>query len=243
MKTRTYRLARGVLLLTTSAYVLLLAFPQPLFAHVIRSSGFTVYSRVPVDANINAVLDRAHGRLTASPIYARHVKPNVFLVNSTRLYASLSLYVGGNSFGKGFAMLPTTNVFINAHDASKDLVFRDAPANNMRSLSGVLAHETTHLLIRERYGYWRNLTMPTWKKEGYSEYVAGGSTLSYETGAVMWKARPDDPTGYQYFKYYMLVKYLLEQEKVSVDELFTREFDAEALANKVLEGLSVPKSQ
>ena len=120
-----------------------------------------MYSRVPFDANINAVLERAHGRLIASPIHARHVKPNVFLTNSTRLYASLSLYVGGNSFGKGFAMLPTTNIYINA-------------------------------------------------------------------------------TGYQYFKYYMLVKYLLEQEKISVDELFTREFDADALANKVLKWLSLP---
>lgn len=242
MKNRTYRVARSVLLLTASAYVLLLCFPQPLFAHVIRSNGFTVYSRVPLDANINSVLERAHGRLIASPLYASHVKPNVFLLNSTRLYASLSLYVGGNSFGKGFAMLPTTNVFVNAHDASKDLVFRDAPANNVRSLSGVLAHETTHLLIRERYGYWRNLTMPTWKKEGYSEYVAGGSTLSYETGVSMWKARPEDATGYQYFKYYMLVKYLLEQEKISVDELFTREFDTDALASTVLKWLSVPNS-
>ena len=50
----------------------------------------------------------------------------------------------------------------------------------------------------------------------------------------MWKARPDDPTGYQYFKYSMLVKYLLEQEKISVDELFTRDFDADALASTVL---------
>ena len=52
-------------------------------------------------------------------------------------------------------------------------------ANNARSLSGVIAHEITHLLIRKKFGYWRNLTMPTWKKEGYAEYVAGGSTLPY----------------------------------------------------------------
>jgi hypothetical protein len=35
----------------------------------------------------------------------------------------------------------------------------------------------------------------------------------------------------------MLVKYLLETEKLSVDELFNRDIDREALEAKVLSGL------
>jgi hypothetical protein len=53
----------------------------------------------------------------------------------------------------------------------------------------------------------------------------------------MWKAKPNDDTGYQYFKYYMIVRYLLEHEKVNVDDLFTRDFDVTALANVVLKTL------
>ena len=134
-------------------------------------------------------------------------------------------------------MLGNSNIFINKSDLTRDLVFRRAPANNERSLSGVIAHETTHLLIRKRYGYWRNLTIPTWKKEGYAEYVAGGSTLAYETGLRMWKENPKDGTGYQYFKYYILVKYLLEHDKLTVDDLFNRDFDLPALEAKVLNSL------
>jgi len=150
----------------------------------------------------------------------------------------LSLYLGSNSFGKGFPALPTNNVFINKSDLAKDLVFRDAPANAERSLSGVISHETTHLLIRKRFGYWRNLTMPSWKKEGYAEYVAGGSTLSDETGVKLWKQNPKDATGYQYFKYYLMVKYLLEHDKLTVDELFKRDFDLPSLEEMVLKSLS-----
>jgi hypothetical protein len=95
----------------------------------------------------------------------------------------------------------------------------------------------THLLVRNRFGYFRNLTLPVWKKEGYAEYVAGGSTLPLDTGVRMWKARPNDDTGYQYFKYYMIVRYLLEHEKVSVDDLLTRDFDVTALADAVLKTL------
>src|SRR5262249_46069219 len=153
------------------------------------------------------------------------------------VYALLSLYFGSNSFGKSYAALPTANVFINKADAARDLVFRSAPAQYERSLSGVIAHEGTHLWMRKRFGYLRNIAMPAWKKEGYAEYVAGGSTLDYETGRRMWKANPRDGTGYQYFKYYMLVRYLLEHDKLRVDALVDRDFDMQSLEERVLDSL------
>jgi hypothetical protein len=91
--------------------------------------------------------------------------------------------------------------------------------------------------MRKRFGYWRNLAMPTWKKEGYAEYVAGGSSLDDETGRRMWKANPHDGTGYQYFKYYMLVRYLLEHDKLGVDALVDRDFDLPSLERRVLDSL------
>jgi hypothetical protein len=131
-------------------------------------------------------------------------------------------------------VLPTNNIFINEADVAKDLVFRKAPAYNQRSLSEVVAHEVTHLLIREKFGYVKNITMPAWKKEGYSEYVSGGTTLDHASGAGLWKANPNNDRGYQYFKYYSLVKYLLDHDKLTVEELFTREVDRARLEAKVL---------
>ncbi|MGH9870950.1 MAG: hypothetical protein ACRD9S_00515 [Pyrinomonadaceae bacterium] len=236
-KSRAYPIARYLLVFIVVGFVMLLSFPQVLFAHETSYRDLKIYSREPLDQNIYAVLDRAEARLATSEINNAEVKPRIFLTNGFKLYSFLSLYIWGSSFGKGYPLLPTQNVFINKSDLAKDLVFRNAPANNQRSLSGVIAHETTHLLIRKRYGYWRNFTMPTWKKEGYAEYVAGGSTLAYETGVKMWKENPKDGTGYQYFKYYMLVKYLLEHDKLSVDDLFNRDFDLPTLEGKVYESL------
>src|SRR6185503_18166466 len=236
-KSRAYRTVRYLFVSLAAVYFLLLIFPQVLFAHETSYANASVYSREPLDQNIRAVLDKAEARLATSEINTPEVRPRIFLTNSYRLYSFLSLYIGGNSFGKGYPLLPTSNVFINQTDVARDLVFRKAPINNERSLSGVIAHETTHLLVRKRYGYWRNFAMPTWKKEGYAEYVAGGSTLAYETGLKMWKENPKDGTGYQYFKYYMLVKYLLEHDKLSVDDLFNRDFDLTVLDEKVLKSL------
>ena len=80
--------------------------------------------------------------------------------------------------------------------------------------------------------------MPTWKKEGFCEYVAGGSTLDYETGVRMWQANPTDSTGYHYFKYYLMVKYLLEYEKlVTIEEFFNMDMSEPLVAGRVYEHL------
>ena len=234
---KTYRLMRYLFVSAGVGYILLLSFPQVLFAHEISYRNLTVYSREPIDKNIYAVLDKVDSKLAASELNNKQIRPRIFIANSHGFYALTSLYVGGNSFGKGFPLLPTSNVFINKSDIEKDLVSRRAVENNERSLSGVIAHEVTHLFIRKKFGYWQNLRMPEWKKEGYAEYVAGGSTLPYEMGVQMWKANPKDGTGYQYFKYHMLVKYLLEQDKLSVEDLFNRDFDLQSLEERVVNTL------
>lgn len=236
-KSKLYRGFRYVFLSLAAAYVFLLCYPQVLFAHQISYKNFTVYSRKPLDQNVYAMLDKIEARLATSSINNTNVRPKIFLTNSQQLYSALTLYIGANSFGKAMPVLPTNNIFINDADVAKDLVFRKAPAFNQRSLSEVVAHEVTHLLIREKFGYVKNITMPAWKKEGYAEYVSGGTTLDYATGASMWKANPNNDRGYAYFKYYAVVKYLLDTEKLSVEALFNGDFDRSALETKVLNSL------
>ena len=232
-KSKAYKIVRSAILVIVAAFLFLLVYPQVLFAHEVRYKNFTVYSRQPLTSSIYTVLDKVEAELSASPINDTSVQPKIFLTNSQKLYSFLSLYIGWNSFGKGYPLLPTSNVFINEADVSRDLVFRKAATGGQRSLSGVIAHEITHLHVRRRFGYVRNIAMPSWKKEGYAEYVAGGSTLDYETGVKLWKANPNDGTAYQYFKYYLTVKYLLENEKLSVDDLFNRDIDNAAVETKV----------
>ena len=231
------RRLRHALLVATLGYLLMLSFPQVLFAHELSYRTFTVYARQPLDKEIYAVLDKAEARLAASEIHDEAVRPRIVLTGGFHSYALWSLYVGGNSFGKSYPLLPTNNIFINKSEPARDAVLRRAAAHGERSLSGVIAHETTHLLIRRKFGYWRNLAMPAWKKEGYAEYVAGGSTLSYDDGVRMWKASPSDASGYRYFKYYMLVKYLIDHDRVSAEELFNRDFDVRFLEQRVLASL------
>ena len=236
-RSRAYKALRYLAASATLAYIFLLSFPQALFAYETTHNNFKVYSREPLDPNIHAILDSVESRLSASSINDKGLKTRIFISNSHGLYKLLSLYVGGNSFAKGFAALPTNNVFVNKSDVARDLVFRDAQEYRERSLSGVVTHEVAHLLVREKFGHFRNLTLPAWKQEGYSEYVAGGTLLDQEMGVRRWKENPADDSGYRYFKYYMLVKYLIDVKKLSVEDVFTRDFDVRSLEREVLSSL------
>jgi hypothetical protein len=104
----------------------------------------------------------------------------------------------------------------------------------------VIAHETVHLFIRKRYGTFAATLMPTWKVEGYCEYVAGDSTITLDEGIRRWRENPNDDTRYRYIKYHLMVKHLLENEKLGVDEMFNTSMDERDVAGRTFATLVVP---
>lgn len=239
-KNRTYKILRYALTAVFSAYALTLIFPQILFAHAVSHKNFKVYARQPLDENITRVLDLAEEKLKKSPIYDERVKEKIFFSDSFGFY-TFQYPVSRNSFASTIPGIG--NVRINKSDIGGDLVFRNTDADNRRSLSGIIAHEITHNLIRKRFGLVNSLVkLPKWKDEGYCEYIAGETTLSFEEGVKRWRENPNDSAKYDYFKYHQMVKYLLDDEKISVEDLFKRDFDAKELEAKVFAKISQENS-
>ena len=231
---KIYRFSSGIISVSAIAYILLLSFPQMLFANSATHGHFTVYSNGLIDKNVVSVLDAAEERLQTSPLYDTSVSRSVYLTDSHGIYALLS-HKAYRSFGNTAPLIG--NVFINRSDSEQDMVFINRLRDNTRSLSGVIAHEITHLFIRKKYGQFSSMFIPTWKIEGYCEYVAGSSTLTYDEGVALWKAQPTEDTGYQYFKFHMMVKQLLDTESMSVDDLFDSNLDEGEVAAKTLQNL------
>jgi hypothetical protein len=229
---RAYKIFRYTLTGIFAAYFLTLVFPQYLFAHEVSHKNFKVYARQPLDENINRVLDLAEERLVKSPIYDKAVTERIF-ISDTAFY-TFQYPLSRKSFA---STLPGIgHIRINKVDVAGDLVFRDSQTDNQRSLSGVIAHEVTHNLIRKKFGLISSFTsLPNWKDEGYCEYVAGDATLSFEEGSRRWKENPNNDSKYTYFKYHQMVKYLIDVEKISVEELFNKDFDEKELEAKVFE--------
>lgn len=216
------------------AYLLLLYFPQPLFAYSAKHESFQIYSREPIAPELTAVLDSAEGRLKRSPLYDASFTRHVYLADSYGVYALLS-HKAYKSFANSVPFID--NVMINRSDLAADRVFVNRAESNSRSLSGVIAHEVAHLFIRKKYGTIQASLMPTWKNEGYCEYVAGDSTITLEEGIRRWRENPTDDTRYRYIKYHLMVKHLLENEKMSVDDLFTKSLDEKEIADRTFAAL------
>jgi hypothetical protein len=223
-----YSIASGSILVLTVSYFALLAYPQPLFAYSAQyENRFTVYSRDPITDDVKQVVAHAEERLRKSPIYTADFDRRVYLAGGHGMYKFLS-HKAYHSFAHSVPFLD--NMIINRTDAAADKVFLDRPVRNSRSLSGVIAHEVAHLFIRQRYGTVKVMMMPTWKTEGYPEYVAGDSTMTLDEGLQLWRDNPADDTGYRYIKYTLMVKHLLENERLSVDDLFTSDMNETEVA-------------
>jgi len=228
---RIYRIASYSLATISVLYIVLLYFPQPLFAYSERYESFEIYSDRPIDDDLHKVLDRAEILLKDSPIYDANVERRVFLTGSFAKYGFLA-NKAYRSFGSTIPFLD--NVMINKSDAGIDLVLMPREYSDRRSLSGVVAHEITHLLVRRRYGTISSITMPTWKVEGYCEYIARESTIPLDEGMRRWRENPGDDSGYRYTKYHAMVKYMLERRGLTVDDLFTSKLNETEVAAETL---------
>ena len=159
------------------------------------------------EEKIEKVLKSAESKLVKSPIYNENVRQKIFMTESHGLYRFFVL--SNYSFASTIPVIE--NIRVNKSRIEDDLVLRNTEEPNKRSLSGVIAHEVTHNQISRKFGLAKYRTIPTWKDEGYSEYIAGETTLSFDEGVKLWKEGESDSPHLAYFKYHQMVKYLLEK--------------------------------
>jgi hypothetical protein len=216
-------------------YLLLLYFPQPLFAYSTQYGNLNIHTREPLPPETEKVVAAAQERLKRVPFYTTDKTRQIYLTGGFKMYGLLS-HKAYRSFANSLPFV--NNIMVNKTDVAADRVFLDREKNNSRSLSGVMAHEVTHLLIRERYGSIAAAMVPTWKNEGYCEYIAQDTTIPFDEGIRLWREYPNDDTNYRYIKYQAMVRYLLEVENVTVDDLFTKAFDEKEVAAKTFANLA-----
>lgn len=234
-RSRWRRAARAVVLVVVMTYGGLFAFPSVLFAHHVAHGPFEVWSDVPIDPAIGAVLDDAERLLARSPLHDPAMRHRLYLCNTSIRWALLAPGKGG-SFGVTYAVVGHS--VLNRSDVGADLVFRDASRHDRRPLSAVIAHERMHDLIARRYGPIRSRLLPDWKVEGYCEVVAGGSSMDPEEGRRRIREGTfDGPGPMRYFRYRLMMQYLIEVEGRGIDEIMAGDFDEARLMADVRRSL------
>jgi hypothetical protein len=162
----------------------LLAFP-----HQTQIGATRVYSEAPLDvAAMRPVLARADRLLAASPLYRAPAGTRVFLTNGGWRWRVLALTAGDSlGFTRPWSDLVSDAVIMNRSDVAGDAT------SSVRSLSGTIAHERTHIMVRRHLGLIDGLRLPTWISEGYADHVAGEPDVG-DPDLARWRvARPDHP--------------------------------------------------
>lgn len=188
-KIRWKWLNRGVALLVLVLASPLLA-PQLLaFPYHARSGDFSVYSELPIDqAALDSVTEKSTALISASPL-ARPSEPRrVFLTAGGWRWNWLAF-----RFRNSFALSrPLTEPLIfNRSDLERDRMQAGAGGAAKRSLSGTIAHESCHGLIRREIGLDADWTKPAWLREGYCDFVARESAIDERRAAELRKTDPD----------------------------------------------------
>lgn len=231
------KISRRVLLAlfgASSVYLLLLAYPHPLFAHELTSAGITVHSTQPIPEAMKTTLERARARLDRSPLSAGTRDVHVFICDSPWLFG---LFARQNYRVGGVAdWLVGQHVFLRKSDMQNDRLIGPSgrPASADRPLSYFIAHELMHVANARAVGRWGYARMPQWVDDGYADYVARDIDLGDALSRMKEGARELDPLrSGLYLRYQLMVAYLLEKQAVPLSELLTAPPPREEVENRL----------
>lgn len=216
MKAR--RILIGIALVALAATASPLRAPRLLaFPYAARIGADQVYSTAPLQpAALAPILARADRLVHASPLAAHEEGRDIFLTGGDWRWN----WLAGTSTGAFALTRPFSSaVIVNRADLAGDHVYNKAALGGTRSLSGVIAHEKCHGMVRRHFGAVRERMAPAWLREGYCDYVAGESSLTDAQADALEAAKTYHPA-IAYVRGRQKVAALLAANGGSVDALF-----------------------
>ncbi len=190
--------------------------PLLLFPHVRKVGATPVFSESPIPDEIEGVVGRADTLVRTSPLFTPDVLERpVYLTNGGFRWRLLTL--GSTALALSRPVVET--IVVNRSNVVTDQVWYSGDPVPARDLSGVIAHERTHALIRKRFGAFSHHHYPTWVVEGYADHVSGWRSMSDETASQLMAEGRRTP-GLFFHERGKRVERALEAGGGSVDELF-----------------------
>jgi hypothetical protein len=219
-------------------YLVLLVFPNPLFAYEYRHGPIVIRSDEPIPASAAAsIVSDVDRRLASSPLNQPSRQRWIYICNRPwrfLLFANVRYGVGGLTYPP-----LSNNIFLRRvrFDENRLIGPSGVPVPGVRTLSYFIAHEITHTLIADRLGAIGYGKLVAWKDEGYSDYVAKGQDFSYDLALRRMREGNQDLDPVRsglYLRYHLLVAHLLDKKGVTVSELLEKDFDSQAIERELI---------
>ena len=202
--------------------VSIIAAPQLLaFPYQAQIGTTTVYSEQPLNVPaLVQLLNRTEKLLKASSIYQSPPAVRIFLTDGGWRWRLLSLTNHGSfALTRAFSDLVSQAVLVNRSNHRRDLAYNGGEMGGQRTLSGVIAHERTHMMLRRHFGQVRAAGFERWKSEGYCDHVAQESSLTADEVARL-KTNGQNHPALLYYDGRQKVEAILARNGGSVDALF-----------------------
>ena len=216
----------GTLSLLIAGALVVLATPQPLFAHQMTYGRFQIWSDRPIDeAAAETVLADAQGRIAKSGLYTADQTFRLFVCNDNWKLALYSQHFTGTVGGVADTWF-TRNIYLRRVDWAANQII--PPGGWMydradRPLSYYVAHEATHVMESRALGRLAMLSHPQWMNEGYADYV--GKAGQFDQAANLALLRAGDPKldyakSGLYRRFHLEVAYELDHRRLTAKQLF-----------------------
>lgn len=102
-------------------------------------------------------------------------------------------------------------------------------------LSYILLICFPHLLFANKLGLLKYKLLPSWKNEGYCDFIANESSFNKQKGVkeICNDTENTDIPSFKYFKYRMITEYLFEERKITLEKFLDEDFDLENINNNL----------
>jgi hypothetical protein len=221
-------------------YLALLRHPGLFFRHTFAERSITLYSDEPIPSgSAEGVLERVEQRLARSPLFHPRSGDDIRIYICNRswrfvLFANYRYNVGGLTYPP-----LSNNIFLRAANFDADRLIGPSRKEvaGERTLSYFIAHEITHTLTGNELGPFSYWSLPVWKDDGYSDYIAKGASFDYDDALAQLRRRDpkmDPRRSGLYLRYNLLVAYLLDRKRISVQEMLSHDFDRASLEAEML---------
>ena len=246
MKTAKKWVLRIVSLGLVSVVTIILTVLSPglLYAHKTDVGAFTVYHQNALSPFVAERLEHVQQQVKTSELYDADFKVSLCLDDGS-VYPEIMKRLRGNAFGWGFLNYA---VFKGEADYQANKISLNGYDWNLEQL---FVHEVAHCMQNNALGMWNSNPMaghPTWKWEGYAEYVARKNKdqaslvdnidrlrRSKHEAPDAWGVFFTDETvaPRSYYEYWLLVQYCLDIKGMTYLELLESDVEKETVEQEM----------
>ena len=123
---------------------------------------------------LKLVLDKSEKLLKGTELFKIGINQDIFICSS---YNEFTFFAPMSRKAYSINNPISQNIFLTKSSISGNYILRNGDENNKYSLSGVIAHETVHSLLRNELGLLKYKLLPSWKNEGYCDFIANESSF------------------------------------------------------------------